>query len=184
MNAALPNLTFIYRVGKSSESQKKRQLCNSRQFQHLLAMNTALEFSRTAETSSRTLSQLHALASSWDNAPEQLHHLRDDVDRLSILLESIRQNEQTVRLVTGLDDPTLAREVTLARRSLENTQTILAELSPEDTSGQGSSVEPARPSPARRRHRWLLRREDIARTQRSLQLSCQHILSRLVTLNL
>lgn len=147
-------------------------------------MDRAVDFSRAAEISSTTLSRLHALASSWDNAPEQFHHLRDDVDRLSIILESIRQNEQTVRLVTGSDDPTLLREVTLARRSLENTQTILAELSPENTKGQGSSLETTSPSQARRRSRWLLRREDLARTQRSLQLCTQHILSRLVMLNL
>lgn len=118
-----------------------------------------------ADASARTLSGLHVLIISWAGAPEQVHHLRDDVERFSSLLESVRTGGER-----RPDDPVLIREVALARRALESVETVLEDL------GVVSDV--------RRRHRWVLRREVVARSQRGLQMSCHHMLSRLVMLNL
>lgn len=148
-------------------------------------MDTAADILGAADVSATTISQLHSLITSWRSAPDQLHHLRDDIDRFLSLLETTSHIEKTVQLLTEPSDPTLIREVALARRSLDSVQAILAELLPtegEETDHASSSLSNS--SDAKRRHRWILRREDISRSQRSLQLSSQHILSRLITLNM
>lgn len=148
-------------------------------------MDTAADIARAVDVSTRAISHLHVLITAWRSAPDQLHYLRDDIDRLSSLLETIRQNKKTAQQVTNPSDAYLIREVALARRSLESVQAILHELALEEGTDRSSSfVTESSSSDAKRRHRWILRRDDIARSQRSLQLSSQYILSRLVTLNL
>lgn len=161
-------------------------------------MDAAADVLGAADASARTLSRLHALISAWAGAPEQVHHLRDDVERFSSLLESTRQAGGPVSAAAGAaaaarpvdDDPVLVREVALARRALEAVEAVLADLLSGEAKGgaggsaSGSSAEAARSADAKRRHRWVLRREEVARSQRGLQLSCQQMLSRLVMLNL
>lgn len=162
------------------------------------------DVSAAAAAAARTLSHLHALLCAWAGAPEQVHYLRDDVERFAGLLDSVRQNgrhdeqqqQPPTMTAVGPDDTVLIREVALARRTLEDIEAVLADLLAEDKTGGRSSAASAvtaaeaeaetatRSLDARRRHRWVLRRDDIARSQRGLQLSCQQILSRLVTMNL
>lgn len=166
------------------------------------------DVSGAAAAAARTLSHLHALICAWAGAPEQVHYLRDDVERFAGLLDSVRRNgrqdeqqQPTTTTAVGPDDTVLIREVALARRTLEDIEAVLSDLLAEDKrSGRGSAAPAAvasaataaeadaeaavRSLDARRRHRWVLRRDDIARSQRGLQLSCQQILSRLVTMNL
>lgn len=149
-------------------------------------MDTSVDVLGAAEASARTTSHLHSLITSWRSAPEQLHHLRDDIERLANLLDTVQHSQVTARLLADPSDACLIREIALARRALESVEEILADfLSGEDVIHDTSvTVEQSRDSNAKRRHRWIVRREEIARSQRGLQLSCQHILSILVTRSL
>lgn len=175
-----------------------------------------VDVAAAAAAAARTVSHLHALLCAWAGAPEQVHYLRDDVERFAGLLDSVRQNQRhgeqqqqptTAAAAVGPEDAVLLREVALARRTLEDIEAVLSDLLAEDkrsarrpdasASGAAAATTAAavpavaaeagtatRSLDARRRHRWVLRRDDIAKSQRSLQLSCQQILSRLVTMNL
>lgn len=148
-------------------------------------MDTSVDVLGASEASALTISHLHALITSWRSAPEQLHHLRDDIERLANLLDTVHHGQVTVQLLADPSDESLIREIALARRALENVEGVLAEfLSADEDDSASSTVEQSRALDAKRRHRWIVRREEIARSQRSLQLSCQHIVSILVTRSL
>lgn len=143
-------------------------------------METTTDLVGATQVSACALTALNALIRNWQSSPEQLHHLRDDVERFEGLLTSIGQSEDALRLVADHQDAALIREMGLASRALESIQTIVKELQPGERDGQVLAADASRSSEAKWRHRWALRREDIARIQRSIQLSCHHILSRLV----
>lgn len=143
-------------------------------------MDTEIEFVEASHAATWTITVLNALIVRWQSSPEQLHHLRDDVERFQGLLLSVSQSEEALQLLNDRHDAALMQEIGLAKRSLESIQTIIRELHPREDSNQEVATEASRSGEAKLRHRWVLRREDITRTQRSLQLSCHHILSRLV----
>lgn len=142
-----------------------------------------------ADVSRRALSHLYRLLHSWRSAPDQLRQLENDVTRLSNLLDTVRD---AGRFHTRLGNSTAAtsalnRDVILARDSLEAIQSMLQDivgdadwsLLPGPAGMRSSSV-----SDNTRRLRWMARKEDLAMAQRSLRLSCQQILCRLVILNM
>lgn len=88
-------------------------------------MDIACDTVTTADAAARTFSRLHYLISSWGDAPDQLHHLRDGIERFSSLLETTAQGQSGAHLAsvaTGPTDSILTRGVIIAERSLDTIQ--------------------------------------------------------------
>lgn len=140
-----------------------------------------------ADVSRRVLSHLYQLTNNWRQAPDQLHQLKNDISRLSNLLETVRQAGQLhTQLGHSAAAQALNQDVVLARYSLDSIQTTLQDIEGQDDSGllpvpSGIAVLNA---DAPRRLRWMSRKEEISFAQSSLRMSCQQILCRLVILNM
>lgn len=143
-----------------------------------------------ADVSRRALSHIYRLFTSWSSAPDQLRQLENDVARLSNLLDTVREAGRFHdRLGKTAAARALNQEVVLAGDSVKSIQETLREIV-----GDGDwmgAILPGPPGGTRpsgsdtpRRLRWMARKEDLAMAQRSLRLSCQQILSRLIILNL
>lgn len=140
-----------------------------------------------ADVSRRALSHVYMLINSWRSAPDQLRQLENDVTRLSNLLDTVREaGNFHIRLGNTAAAKALNRDVILARDSLESIQSTLRDV----VGDADRSLLPGRPairssaSDTPQRLRWMSKKEELALAQRSLRLSCQQILCRLVILNM
>lgn len=144
-------------------------------------MDTASAILSTSGEAFKTLSQLNQLTSHSANAAEQLHTLRDVVERVFELFQSLEHHTQTVRVGSDSSDLLLGQEVDIARKCLQNLQALLLKLPPDN--GKGPAMGVALSSGDKFKRVWILLRDNISRVQRDLQLSYDHILARLTILN-
>lgn len=139
------------------------------------------------DVSRRALSHVYRLLNGWRSAPNQLRQLENDVARLSNLLDTVRE---AGKLHTHLGNRAAAlalnRDVVLARDSLDSIQNSLRDIVGDTdwTRLSGPTGMQLSGSDTTRRLRWMARKEDLGMAQRSLRLSYQQILCRLVILNM
>ncbi|CAN8103749.1 unnamed protein product [Discula destructiva] len=146
---------------------------------------TTANFVSLADAAGRALSLLHRFIDDWQNIPSDVCELRDDIDRLSSLLESVRRTVVKGQPVFQTSHPdalaALSRDVTSARTCLDAVRLLITSFPGQSKSGLGgpklNSLPPLWKSA------WLRRRHEIAQVKTSIRESSENILSRLLLLN-
>lgn len=147
---------------------------------------TTTAFVKLADAARRAVSLLNSLIDVWQNVPSDVCELRDDIDRLSSLLESVRHIVTTTGQRVFLTSHSYAvkafsRDVASALSCLETIGLLVSSLPRENDLGLGS----CKPTtlPPLWKSAWLRRRQEIAQVKANIRESSQNILSGLLTLN-
>lgn len=132
-----------------------------------------------ADAAGRVLSLLHRFTDDWHHVPNDICELRDDIDRLSSLLENVRHaiiaGEPAFRKRPSDTVAALIQDVATARRCLDAVRLLVTSFA-----GQSSRLKALSPL---WKSAWARRRQEIAQVRARLRESNQDILSRLLMLN-
>lgn len=147
-------------------------------------MATAPDLAEIIHVTSKTLRQLRQFLDTWGNAPRELFKVREDVTRLSALLCSAQPH------LVKVDTKHLGPPVVALNQELESITQFLVKIQSIITNVHGGPLDLAGASAAPTqlegiwKRRWLLHKDELARSHKNLQDRCQSIVSSLGALTL